>query len=155
MVVILLRTVVLVLNRDDNDGGIDYPIHVGTSTSNGNGAHLTSDGLWTNASSRTFKTAFKSLDGQEMLDRINSLSVESWQYKGTQGRHIGPVAEDFSNIFKIGNISEDGTNDDKYLASSDVAGVALLGVQELTKLIQDLAQKNTELERRISELEAK
>ena len=39
------------VNRDDHDGGVNYPIHVGTSSANGNGAYLSKTGQWTNGSS--------------------------------------------------------------------------------------------------------
>lgn len=44
----------LVVNRLDGD----YPIHVGTNATNGNGAYLTAGGVWTNASSRAKKDRF-------------------------------------------------------------------------------------------------
>ncbi len=142
------------INRDDRDGGIDYPIHVGTDATNGNGAHLTADGVWTNASSRTVKTDFESLDAEQILAQISNLPVESWRYKGSRGRHIGPYAEDFAQIFAVGTARENGTIEDKYLAAADVAGVSLAGVkaliqqnQELRQIVEELSQKIAELER--------
>jgi hypothetical protein len=64
------------------------------------------------------------------------------------------VAEEFVEAFDVGVIREsDGQRDDQYLAASDVAGVALAGVQELLKKIEILESRNAELERRITELE--
>ena len=141
------------INRDDNDGGISHPIHVGTNTSNGNGAYLSADGLWTDASSKAFKTDFQPLDGEEILREISSLPLEAWRYKSTQGWHIGPYAEDFAQVFGVGTIREDGTRENQYLAASDVAGVALAGVKELTQQNQELRQIIEELRQRIGELE--
>jgi hypothetical protein len=142
------------LNRDDRDGGIGYPLHIGTITTNGNGAYLTSGGVWTNGSSRTFKENFQPLDSGELLAKISNLSITSWNYKNTTEKHIGPVAEDFVGAFDVGVIREtDSQRDNQYLSSSDVAGVALAGVQELLKKIEALEKKNAELEKRIGELE--
>jgi len=140
------------INRDDSTGGIYHPLHVGWRDSNGNGAHLTADGMWTNASSRTFKTDFKELDGRELLENIASIPVESWRYKGTQGRHIGPVAEDFAHTFGVGSVREGGTIDDHYLAASDVAGVSLAAVQELYRQNQEQRRELAELRALVEQL---
>jgi hypothetical protein len=147
------------INRDDHNG-ISYPIHVGTSTSNGNGAYLTAGGAWTNGSSRTFKENFQALDSRELLEKISSLPVEVWNYKNSPERHIGPVAEDFVSAFDVGAVREDGTRDDKYLSTVDVAGVALAGVKEIIKentelkrVIEQLKENNALLEARLMKLE--
>ena len=137
------------INRDDHDGGISHPIHVGTNNANGNGARLTAGGVWTNGSSRTFKENFHELGGNELLSRISGLPVGSWQFKDSDEKHIGPVAEDFVEAFDVGAIREsDGQRENQYLAASDVAGVALAGVRALLDKIE-------QLEARIAELEAK
>lgn len=144
----------LAVNRDDRDGGAGYPLHVGTNSTNGNGAYLTPGGIWTNGSSRTFKENFQPLDSSELLDKISNLSVTSWNYKNSTERHIGPMAEDIVGAFDVGAIREsDGQRDNQYLSSSDVAGIALAGVQELLKKIEALEKKNADLEKRINELE--
>jgi hypothetical protein len=141
------------INRDDHDGGISYPIHVGTNTSNGNGAYLTDGGVWTNGSSRTFKEKFQPLNSQEFLEKISDLPVEAWNFKNSDERHIGPVAEDFVSAFDVGTVREDGTRDNKYLATEDIAGVALAGVKELIKENQELKQTIEKLSQKIAQLE--
>jgi hypothetical protein len=89
------------INRDDLDAGISHPIHVGTSTNNGNGAYLANDGNWYNPSSLEFKENNRPLDGQILLNNISNLTLESWQYKGTSTRHIGPYAEEFNEAFGV------------------------------------------------------
>ena len=144
------------INRDSDNGGISYPIQVGTNTGNGNGAYLTAGGVWTNGSSRTFKENFQPLDGSELLSKISNLSISSYNYKGTTEKHIGPMAEDFVGAFDTGvNRESDGKRDDKYLSSGDVAGVALAGVQELMKKIEKLEGENVQLRKDISELKAR
>jgi hypothetical protein len=141
------------INRDDLDGGINYPIHVGTNTGNGNGAHLTAGGSWQNGSSRSFKEDFRSLSRDELLAKIAGLPVQAWQYKGTDERHIGPVSEDFVDAFDVGVMKEHGLRDNRYLCPGDVAGVALAGVKELIQENQELKQIMDDLRQRIADLE--
>ena len=141
------------INRDDIDGGIGYPIHVGTNTGNGNGAHLTAGGAWTNGSSRSFKEDFQRLDARELLDRISRMPIESWRYKGSGERHIGPISEDFVSAFNVGTVDEKGNRDTEYLSSGDVAGVALAGVQQLMKENRELKALVAELMERVGILE--
>jgi hypothetical protein len=141
------------INRDNRDGYSTYPIHVGVGGSNnGNGAYLTGGGVWTPGSSREFKENFKQLDGQDVLNRIDRLPMESWEYKGTGERHIWPCAEDFHEAFDVGVLRENGTRDTKYLAAGDVAGVALIGVQELYRITNELRQKSQEIDQLRAEL---
>jgi hypothetical protein len=139
------------LNRDDRDT-ISHIIHVGTDGSNGNGAHLTFGGTWTNGSSRTFKENFQSLDSQELLAKISGLPVQEWNYKGSDERHIGPVSEDFVQAFDVGTVRSDGIRDNKYLSPGDVAGVALAGVKELIQENQELKKAVEELKQQIADL---
>jgi hypothetical protein len=125
-----------------------YPFQVGTSGSNGNGAYVTAGGVWTNGSSRMFKERFNVLDASEILAKITKLDIESWYFKNSEEFHIGPVAEDFYALFGTGDRNSKEVN--KYLSSSDVAGVGLLAIQELVK--QNNEQK-AEIEKQQSEIE--
>jgi len=151
----------LVINRLDGD----YPIHVGTDSTNGNGAHLTAGGAWTNGSSRSFKERFVQYRPAEVLEKIRQLPVEGYFYKGTEEYHITPMAEDFYRLFGTGVheiIETDSTGQlvrrpnpevDKYLAASDVAGVALLGVKALDERMSTLGPQNSALEQRLEALQ--
>jgi hypothetical protein len=158
----------LVINRLDGD----YPIHVGTNGTNGNGAHLTAGGAWTNGSSRSFKERFVQYRPAEVLEKILQLPVEGYFYKGTEEYHITPMAEDFYRLFGTGVheiIETDSTGRlvhrpnpdvDKYLAASDIAGVALLGVQalheenaQLRQQVSDMRMEDAQLRQRVSDLE--
>jgi hypothetical protein len=135
------------INRGGRDGTVySYPLQVGTNSSNGNGAYLSAGGVWTNGSSRTFKENFTPFDGTELLRKISNLSVTTWNYRNSTEKHVGPVAEEFVGAFDTGVIREsDSKRDDQYLAAGDVAGVALAGVQELTKQIEELKKEIAEL----------
>jgi hypothetical protein len=145
------------INRDGRDGAVNsYPIQVGTNSSNGNGAYLTSGGVWTNGSSRTFKENFTPFDGNELLSKVSNLSVTTYNYINSTEKHVGPVAEEFVEVFDVGVIREsDGKRDDQYLAASDVAGVALAGVQELIKQNRELKVENENMKTAILELEGR
>jgi len=135
-----------------NTGGL-APYEAGKLINTSSGAHLTTGGIWTNASSRSFKESLQPLDRQELLAKISGLPIEAWKYKYADERHIGPASEDFGRAFNVGVIGADGTRDDKYLAASDVAGVALAGVKELLQENQELRQIIEELSLRIAKLE--
>jgi len=157
----------LVINRLDGN----YPIHVGTDNTNGDGAYLTAGGVWTNASSRSFKERFVQYRPTEVLEKVLQLPVEGYFYKGTEEYHITPMAEDFYRLFGTGVheiIETDSTGQlvrrpnpdvDKYLAASDVAGVALLGIQalheenaQLRQRVADLETENAQLRQQISDI---
>jgi hypothetical protein len=97
---------------------------VGYNNTNGNGAYLTTGGVWTNASDRNKKENFSRLDDNEILAKINLLPVTRWNYKGLSEQHIGPVAQDFHRIFDVGS-------DDKTISTIDPSGIALAGIQGL------------------------
>jgi hypothetical protein len=151
----------LVINRLDGN----YPIHVGTNNTNGNGAYLSAGGTWTNGSSRSFKERFVQYRPAEVLEKIRQLPVEGYFYKGTEEYHITPMAEDFYRLFGTGVheiIETDSTGQlvrrpnpevDKYLAASDVAGVALLGVKALDERMSTLGPQNSALEQRLEALQ--
>jgi len=126
-----------------------HPLHVGTDATNGNGAHVTVAGVWTDASSREFKENFTKLDRLAMLESVAELPVTRWNYKGESEKtiHIGPVAEDFHATFETGQ-------DDQYLAALDTAGVALAAIQGLYEVVKEKDCEIEELEARLARLEA-
>jgi hypothetical protein len=119
-----------------NPGGVS--LRVGSTTSNGNGAFVSNGGVWTNGSSREFKDRFAKLNAMDVLSRVISLPVLAWNYKGTDERHIGPIAEDFYSAFGLGT-------DKRYIATVDASGVALAAIQGLNqKLVAESAALKAE-----------
>jgi hypothetical protein len=111
-----------------------FPIH------HSSGARLTAGGVWTNASSRSLKTAFEAIDPLAVLAKVEALPVQGWRYKVEDGstRHIGPVAEDFQRLFGLG--------DGESIGTVDADGVALAAIQGLVqKIDQALAAKDAEI----------
>jgi hypothetical protein len=58
----------------------------------------------TGGSDRNAKENFAPVDEREILARLVALSIETWNYKGEDPsvRHIGPMAQDFSKAFGVG-----------------------------------------------------
>lgn len=117
-----------------------------------NGASLSNGGTWTNASSRLLKTGFAGIDPSDVLRRLLTLPISTWNYvHSEEGRHLGPMAEDFKAAFDL-------AGDGRSIATVDADGVALAAIQGLNaKLEEALAatrQENQELKQRLERLEA-
>ena len=112
-----------------------FPIH------HASGARLTVGGVWTNASSRSLKTAFEAIDPLAVLAKVADLPVQSWRYKveDASTRHIGPVAEDFQRLFGVG--------DGESIGTVDANGVALAAIQGLVQKMDkaQVASKDAEM----------
>jgi len=123
-----------------------YPIHVGTASSNGNGAHVTNGGTWTNGSSRSFKTDFRKINVQNILQKLSQIDIAQWRYKNSEeGDHVGPTAEDFYQAFALGD-------DNKYISTTDADGVALAAIQALYQRVLRLEKVNDEQSKIILEM---
>jgi hypothetical protein len=133
-----------------------YPLQVGVAGSgiNGNGAYLTAGGTWTAGSSRSFKDRFVSLDGKDILNKIEGMELKGWFYKETQEYHIGPFAEDFYQAFGTGvlDVKEDLG---RFLSPTDVAGVSMVAIQELIKEINELKSLVKKQQEQIEQLQKK
>ncbi|MEW6433250.1 MAG: tail fiber domain-containing protein [Myxococcota bacterium] len=143
----------LAVNRGDTfvSGVGNVPLMVGDGGRPGNGAYLSAGGTWTNGSSREFKRAVKAIDPEEVLETLVGLPISSWEYKSSdEGRHLGPMAEDFAAAFKLGK-------DPQRIATVDEAGVALAAIQGLNTRLErenaELARRLAVLERRLAALE--
>ncbi|QIL74282.1 tail fiber domain-containing protein (plasmid) [Diaphorobacter sp. HDW4B] len=114
--------------------------------SNGN---LTITGTLSNGSSRLLKTAIVPVDGAALLDKVLALPIYHWRYKTSpaQELHVGPMAEDFRQMFHLGH-------DDRSLAPADLAGVTLGAVQALAQKVQEREADIAAIKARISALEA-
>jgi hypothetical protein len=120
------------------------------------GAYLSSGGTWTNTSDVAKKHGFQSVDGEDLLTRIESMPVSTWTYNSESNsvRHMGPTAQDFRKAFGHGDT-------DKAIATVDADGVSLAAVKALLQRTTNLRKENDELRsvladltRRLAELEA-
>jgi hypothetical protein len=99
-------------------------------------------------SDRAIKTNFGSVDPADMLDRVRSLPISTWNYTSDDPsiRHIGPMAQDFTAAFGVGS-------DDRHIHPLDGQGVALAAIQGLLAQMEELRQENIRLAARVAALE--
>lgn len=113
-------------------GITDNDLNVATIESPASTANF--DGYdWTNASGRELKENFATVSPADILTKIDSLPVYTWNYKTENSNvvHMGPVAEDFYADFGLGDSSSS-------ISTIDPAGVALAGIQGLDQKINSL-----------------
>ena len=119
-------------------------------------------------SDRNAKENFRAVDGAEVVRKVSSFEIPSWNYIGqdpkTQ-RHYGPMAQDFYGAFGRDSIGTSGN--DTTINSSDMAGITLIAVKELSvehiatqsrgeeqeRQIETLRDENITLKNRLAELE--
>ncbi|MDT3336887.1 tail fiber domain-containing protein [Shewanella sp. SP1S1-7] len=97
------------------------------------------------------KENFQSINGIEILSAISKLAISKWNYKSQNAseQHIGPMAQDFYQLFGLGG------NDDKHISAIDSAGVSLAAIQALYDLNLKKDQQIEALSKRIADLENK
>ncbi|MBA3869251.1 MAG: hypothetical protein H0X30_08860 [Anaerolineae bacterium] len=113
------------------------------------GAYLSNGGTWTNSSDRNKKANFLAVDPQTMLQSVVNLPISSWNYTTQDAsiRHIGPMAQDFSVAFAVG---EDNT----HISTIDSEGVALAAIQGLYQVTQDQKTQLQLKDQQITSLES-
>ncbi len=130
-------------------GGVAFRVASTDNADTGAGCALPAGGAasWSCSSDRNLKEAVKSISPQTMLNKVLALPVTSWQFIGTNRRHIGPMAQDFRAAFGLGA-------DDKNITTSDVSGVALAAIQGLNQKLEAERAKNKAKEAEIAALKA-
>ena len=111
-----------------------YPLQMAS------GAHVTTGGVWTNASSREYKTDVKKLTAEKATDALTKLNPVEFAYKAdSEEKHVGFIAEDAPELV--------ATKDRKGMSSMDVVAVLTKVVQEQQKTIAELSRKVAKLEK--------
>lgn len=97
---------------------------------------------WLTISDSTKKQNIRLVDTRDMLSKVRSLPIKQWSYKSQDPsiEHVGPMAQDFYNLFKLGD-------DNISISTIDPSGIALAAIQELAK-------KNEKLEAEVATLKA-
>jgi hypothetical protein len=123
-----------------------------------NGCNIAAGGASiTCASSRTLKENFGEVDGDDILQRMRRIPVNTWNYidEGRTSRHMGPFAEVFWREFALGN-------EPLAIGHLDIDGVNFAGVKALDERttrqaadIEALRARNAALEARNADLEAR
>jgi hypothetical protein len=112
---------------------------------------------WSAVSDRNRKENFVAVEGEDLLLRLRSVPVSTWNYLSQDRsiRHMGPMAQDFAAAFGLGE-------SELLINSLDIDGVNLAGVQALTARtdqlraqVRTLTDENAALRGRVSELEAR
>ena len=115
------------------------------------GCYLSAGGTgWTCVSDVNMKTNFTAVDTRQVLDQVASLDITSWNLttQDESVRHIGPMAQDFYAAFNVGD-------DERYINSVDVDGVALAAIQGLYEVVKEKEDTINAQEARITELETR
>jgi hypothetical protein len=112
------------------------------------GGYVTSTGGFGAESSRSIKENFTPLDKTAILQKIDQLPVEQWNYKSQNPslKHINTFAEDFYNAFGL-----NGT-DNKTINLTDETGITLAGVQALSAQVNEQHKEIEELKAEIRDL---
>jgi hypothetical protein len=98
---------------------------------------------WTSVSDRESKTDFKPVDSREILSKLASMPVTSWQYKHDPSRrYIGPTSQDFMAAFHLGDY-------DKGINTLDADGVAFAAIQGLVSELKIRDKKIEALEKKM------
>ena len=129
-------------------GGVRFVTAIDNSGKPVAGVRLTAgSGSWETLSDRNAKANFAPVDPREILARLASVPISSWNYKAQDAsiRHIGPMAQDFYRTFGVGT-------DEKYISTVDINGVALAAVQGVNQIVQDQAKQIAAQQQQIATL---
>jgi hypothetical protein len=102
-------------------------------------------GVLTQNSDANKKRDVVPVDHEHILQRVMRLPVSEWSYIDSPGvRHIGPMAQDFYQLFSLGDT-------DRGITSIDTGGVALAAIQGVKKekdrqIAQLIAEKDAEID---------
>ena len=105
-------------------------------------------GSWGSYSDRNAKANCAPVDTRAVLERVVTLPVSTWNYKAQDPsiRHMGPMAQDFHETFKLGD-------SEKTISTVDADGVALAAIQGLNQKLEEKEARIAELESRLDALE--
>ncbi|MBI2820874.1 MAG: tail fiber domain-containing protein [Acidobacteria bacterium] len=123
----------------------------------GNGAVTVIEGAvgFTSSSDAARKQNFQPVDAEDVLRKIQSLTVSSWNFIGQdpkQFRHYGPTAQDFFAAFGHDGVGTIGTP--TTITSTDMAGILMIAVQALEKRTAELQRDKTLLRETVQALAA-
>ncbi len=134
------------------DGG--YRLY--TSANGSSYAQLTKNSnSWQFVSDYRKKENFRSINGEEILNKIKHFTLTTWNYKGQDSklyRHYGPMAQDFYKAFGNDGVGVIGT--DTTIASADFEGINFTAIKALVDRTDELRQKDQQLDQKTKELDA-
>ena len=88
------------------------------------------------------------MEGKQVLQKLFNVPIRTWSYRDQTPsiQHMGPLAEDFYAAFGLGE-------DEKYINTVDVEGVALAAIQGLYQLVREQEDQMMAQQGRIATLE--
>lgn len=111
------------------------------------GVRVTAGGnAWSSISDVRRKENFVPVNGEAFLQKIATLSLTTWNYKGQDVktfRHYGPMAHDFFSAFGKDALGTIGC--DTLINQQDFLGVNLIAIQALEKRTTELTRENARL----------
>lgn len=125
-----------------------------TNSNMTSGVSLSAGGnSWSVVSDSTQKERFVHADGEQILTKLRTMRMGSWNYKSqpeAHFRHYGPMAQEFYNAFgkdKYGTIGNSTT-----IAQADMDGVMMIMIKALEKRTAEQAQEIEQLRAKNNEL---
>ena len=141
---------------------MDDPATLGKEAVFQKGGNLVLKGNLTHGSSKDIKKNIRLVNADEIVKKITALPLYKWAYKHDMShiQHIGPMAEDFYDVFELGE-NRNGISDIDTTGVSLTIIKALINKQQsretmLKTISQNLAQTNyqlTEAETKIEKME--
>lgn len=85
-------------------------------------------GMWRSLSDRNSKRNVVEVETTAVLEGVMNLPISTWEYVSQDGgvAHMGPMAQDFYELFGLGE-------DDEHIGTADIDGVTLAAVQALAR----------------------
>ena len=129
-------------------GGVAFWTGIDSNGDKTSGASLNAgSGTWSSTSDRNLKENFAPINEAVILERLQSLDIQSWNYiaQGDSIRHIGPVAQDLYAAFGYGA-------DDRHITTVDADGIALAAIKALAAVNSEQQAEINDLKTQIAEL---
>ncbi|MPY24849.1 tail fiber domain-containing protein [Shewanella sp. YLB-07] len=112
------------------------------------GGNITAQGTISPGSSRSTKNNINIIDGDKILNMLSEIDIFTWSYIRDAGKvtHIGPMAEEFYEIFNYGV-------DNKHISPTDTSGISLAAIKSLMDKVESQSKKIEKLENTLTLLE--
>ena len=124
-----------------------HPLEVGEDNTDGNGAHVTVGGVWTDGSSREFKENIMEVGADEAQQVVMNLNPVKYNYKVEPGeQYVGFIAEDVPELV--------ATSTRKHLAPMDIVSVVTKVVQDQQRTIDEQQATIQKLQQRLEQVES-
>lgn len=130
-------------------GGVVFKVAAAASAADGAaGCSIPAGGAasWSCSSDRNLKDGVVPVAVRDVLSKVIAMPLSTWQFKGTDRRHLSPMAQDFWAAFGLGE-------NDRTITASDVSGVALAAIQGLNQKLEDEKRTSRVKDAKINKLE--